>query len=194
LNQLGEEEQELAGRLEFLVNALTDDGNLVYQTVLQANLEDLREVATRLAGRIPDPGSYTTMLQQDVERRTEEMLKALERERQRREQQRREQQQQQQQSQNRFSQQREKLVSLIAELELLKQLEADTQRATNNLRTLVEARGDETVSEAEVALIERLAHRHGEVTKLFTTIKQGVEQAMQQMDEEGDGEQGGGGR
>lgn len=196
LNRLGEEEQELAGKIGFLVTALTEEGNLVYQTVLNANLEDLQEVSRRLAGRSPDAGNYTTMLQQDVERRTEEMLKALERERQRREEERREQQQQQgQQSQNRFSQQREKLVSLIAELEMLKQLEVDTARATQNLRTLVDARSDDSVSEAEVALIERLGHRHAEVTRLFQQIKAAVEQAMQQMQgEAGDGQEGGRGR
>lgn len=189
LNQVGDEEQELAGRLEFLVGALTEEGNLVYQTVLQASVDDLREVARRLAGRAPDPGTYTTLLQQDVERRTEELLAALERERQRRQQQQ-QQQQKQQQGQNKFSPQRQRLVSLIAELEMLKKLGVDTRRATDNLRALVEARGDDTITEAEVALIQRLAHRHGEITKLFQQIKQNVEQTLQAM--QGQDDQGGG--
>ncbi len=197
-NQLGEEETELAGKIEFLVNALTEEGNLVYKAVLAANLEDLREVANRLSARTPDPGTYTTMLQQDVERRTTQLLEALERERKRREQERqdRQQQQQQQQSQqsrNRFNQQRQQLVSLIAELEMLKQLGNDTRRATDDLRTLIEVRADELISESEVALIERLAHRHAEITKLFLQIKAGVEQAMQQGQSGGD-EEGQGGR
>lgn len=189
LNQLGEEEQELAGRLEFLTNALVEEGNLVYRTVLQANREDLQEVARRLGGRSPDPGTYTTMLQQDIERRTENLLAALEREQQRREQQRREQQQQQQQQQqkgqNRFNPQRERLVSLIAELEMLKTLELDTRKATSDLKTLIDLRNDESISEAEVALVERLAHRHADVTRLFQQIKAGVEQAMQAMQPQG---------
>jgi ATPase subunit of ABC transporter with duplicated ATPase domains len=165
---------------------------------LAANLEDLREVANRLSARTPDPGTYTTMLQQDVERRTTQLLEALERERKRREQERqdRQQQQQQQQSQqsrNRFNQQRQQLVSLIAELEMLKQLGNDTRRATDDLRTLIEVRADELISESEVALIERLAHRHAEITKLFLQIKAGVEQAMQQGQSGGD-EEGQGGR
>ena len=195
-NQLGEEEQDLAGKLAALVQALTEEGNLVYQAVLKANVDDLREVARRLAGRRPDVGSFTTMLQGDVERRTEDLLAALERERQRREQERNEQQQQQQQQQdrgrNRFNQQRKKLVSLIAELEMLKKLGVDTRTATDNLRTLVEARGDATISEAETALIERLAHRHGEITKLFQQIKAGVEETMQQMQQQEDQEPEGG--
>jgi hypothetical protein len=196
-NQLGEEEQDLAGKIAALVQALTEEGNLVYQAVLKANVDDLREVARRLAGRRPDVGTFTTMLQGDVERRTEDLLAALERERQRREQERNEQQQQQQQQQqdrgrNRFNQQRKKLVSLIAELEMLKKLGVDTRTATDNLRTLVEARGDATISEAETALIERLAHRHGEITKLFQQIKAGVEETMQQMQQQEDQEPEGG--
>lgn len=195
LNQLGEQEKELAGKLDFLVGALTEEGNLVYQSVLKANLDDLREVERRLGGRAPDPGTYTTMLQQDVERRSEDLLKALERERQRRNQERREQQEQQGQGQNKMNQQRQKLVSLIAELEMLKQLGLDTKRANDNLRTLVESRGDEATTDAETQMIERLAHRHSEISKLFAAIKQGVEQSMQAMSEpEGTEEEGGRGR
>lgn len=194
LNQLGEEEQELSGRIEFLVNALGEEGNLVYRTVLSANLDDLREVARRLAGRSPDPSRFTTLLQQDVEHRSEELLKALEREHQRREQERKdeqerkrkEQSEQAKKSKNRFDPKRQKLVGLIAELEMLKQLEQDTARAVDDQRKLIEARGDDTVSEAEAALVERLSHRHGEITKLFAQIKAGIEAAMQPPQSEGE--------
>jgi len=184
LNQHAEVEQELAGRLQELIDALLEEGNLVYQTVLKANRDDLLEVAQRLAGRHPDVGSYTTMLQQDIERRTEDLLAALEREQQRREQERQEQQEQEQQQQgeNKFNPQRRKLVGLIAELEMLKKLEQDTRRATLELRTLLELRSGDDVTDAEVALLERLAHRHGEITNLFGQIKAGVEETMQAMD------------
>lgn len=191
VNQIGEEELQLAAKLDFLVQALTEEGNLVYRTVLQANGDDLREVARRLAGRRPDVGTFTTLLQQDVERRSTELLEALERERKRREQERKESQQQQQQGKNRFNQQRQKLVTLIAELEMLKTLGTDTQAATENLRTLVDARGDDVITDAEVALIERLGHRHAEITKLFQQIKASVEQATQDPEE---GQEGGSGR
>jgi hypothetical protein len=195
MNQLSEEEAELARRVDTLVQALTDEGNLVYRTVLIANAEDLREVARRLAGRNPDVSNLTTLMQQDVERRTEELLQALERERQRREEERRERQQQQQspQGQNRFSPQRQKLVSLIAELEMLKRLGTDARRTADNLQRLIEARGDETVTDAEVALIERLGHRHAEVTRLFQQIRSGIEEMLQAMQNQ-EGEEGGRGR
>ena len=197
VNGLGEEEQALAGKIELLVSALTEEGNLVYQSVLNANLEDLREIARRLAGRAPDVGSFTTLLQDDVERRSVQLLEALDREQKRREEQRQQEQeqeqQQQEQPQNKFNQQREKLVSLIAELEMLKQLGTDTRDATDNLKTLVEVRGDENISEAEVALIQRLAHRHNEITKLFQQIKAGVEEALGAM-QGGEGEGDGSGR
>jgi hypothetical protein len=183
VNQLGEEEQELSGKIDYLVQALDAEGNLVYRTVLKANVDDLREVARRLAGRRPDVAPFTTLLQQDVERRTVDLLAALERERQRREQERKDRQEQQQQDRgkNRFDPQRKKLVGLIAELEMLKKLGTDTRTATDNLKALVEARGEDVISDAEVALIERLAQRHNEITKLFQQIKAGVEQTLQGM-------------
>jgi hypothetical protein len=184
MNQLGEEEIDLGKRIDTLVAALTEEGNLVYRTVLVANAEDLREIGRRLAGRNPDVGSFTTLLQQDTERRAEELLAALDAERQRREQERKErqqQQQQQQQGQNRFNPQRKKLVGLIAELEMLKRLGIDTRKAADNLQTLIEVRGDETIADAEVALLERLGHRHAEITRLFQQIKAGIDETMQQM-------------
>jgi len=197
VNGLGEEEQSLAGKVEFLVNALTEEGNLVYRSVLNANLEDLREVSRRLAGRSPDVGSFTTLLQDDVEKRTLQLLDALAKELKRRNQERQQQQQQdssqQSESQNKFSKQREKIVSLIAELEMLKNLDIDTKEAADNLRAFVEVRSDETISDAEVAMIQRLAHRHNEITKLFAQIKAGVEEAMSQMGG-GEEEEGGSGR
>jgi hypothetical protein len=134
------------------------------------------------------------MLQQDVERRTRDLLAALEREQQRRQQEQQEQQQQQQQQQegqNRFNQQRRKLVSLIAELEMLKQLELDTRRATDQLKTLLDLRSADDITQAEAALIERLAHRHAEISSLFRQIKQGVEDALgNQEEDEAGGESG----
>ena len=83
-------------------------------------------------------------------------------------------------------------MSLIAELEMLKQLGTDTREATDNLKTLVEVRGDETISESEVALIQRLAHRHNEITKLFEQIKAGVEEALGAMQGGEEGQEGSG--
>ncbi|MCR9245584.1 MAG: hypothetical protein NXI31_11170 [bacterium] len=196
LNQLGEEELELASRIDFLVQALDEEGNKVYRTVLQSNFDDLKEISDRLSGRRPDVGTFTTLMQDDVVRRSENLLAALERERKRREQERQE-QQQQQQGENKFNPQRERLVSLIAELEMLKQLLEDTGRANRDLHLLISSRGDENISESEAALVERLAHRHGEITRLFLEIKAAVEETMQAMEEQqggGEEEEGGRGR
>ena len=185
LNQFAEEEQGLGSRLDTLVQALSDEGNLVYRTVLAASRDDLVEVSRRLSGRNPDPSRYTTMLQRDVEKRARDLLEALAREQQRREQEREQQQQQQQQEgQNRFNQQRQKLVSLIAELEMLKQLENDTRRSSADLQALLELRSGDDVGQAEAALVERLLHRHAEITRIFAQIKQGVEETMQAMQQQ----------
>ena len=71
---------------------------------------------------------------------------------------------------------------------MLKSLGQDTRNATENLQTLVEVRGDETISEAEVAMIQRLHHRHSQITRLFEQIKAGVEQALQAGQEQQDGD------
>ncbi len=189
LNQFAEEEQGLAGRLESLVQALTEEGNVVYRTVLLANHDDLLEVARRLSGRNPDPSDYTTMLQGDVERRTADLLDALAREQKRREQDH-EDKDQQDKGQNRFNPQRQKIVSAIADLEMLKQLEQDTQRSSDDLRTLIELRAGDGVGAAEMALVERLMHRHSEVTKLFQKIKASVDEAMQAQPGHDDGQDG----
>ena len=69
---------------------------------------------------------------------------------------------------------------------------------SGDLQTLLSLRSGDDISEAEAALVERLAHRHGEVTKMFQQIKAGVEEAMQSMQgeepTEAGKEQGGGGR
>jgi hypothetical protein len=191
LNRFSEEEQELAARVDFVIKALTEEGNLVFQSVLKANYEDLREVSRRLAGRSPDAGSFTTMLQGDVEHRTTELIAALDRERQRRENDRKQQQQQQQQGKNKFNPQKQKLVSLIADLQMLKQLEEDTRKSSNDLQTLLSLRGDAGVSEAEAAMIERLGNRHGEITSLFAQIKARMEEALKAMQQDGQDGQGG---
>ena len=74
---------------------------------------------------------------------------------------------------------------------MLKQLEEDTRNATDRLRRLLELRGGDDITQAEVSLIERLAHRHAEVSTLFQQIKQGVEEAMQQGEGEDPDEEGG---
>jgi len=199
LNQYGEEESELAARVEFMAKALVEEGNLVFQAVLKANMEDLREVSRRLGGRNPDPGTYTTMLQQDVERRSMELIAALDRERERRQQEREEQRKQEQQQQqdqkgrNRFNPQQQRLVSMIADLQMLKTLQLDTRKAAEDLDKLVQLRGDEGITEAEGALIERLGHRHGEVSNLFRQLKAQMEQSLEQMQGEGGGENEGNG-
>ena len=77
---------------------------------------------------------------------------------------------------------------------MLKNLGNDTKDAMGNLRELVEVRGDENISDAEVAMIQRLAHRHNEITKLFVQIKAGVEEALNAMKGGSEEEDGGEGR
>lgn len=179
LNQIGEAEAELAKRTEFIVKALAEEGVLVFTHSLQANLSDLNEVIERLSGRSPDPGSYTQMLQADIESRAEKLLAALAKERERRRQER-ENQQQQNQQQNQGQNRQEPLVPLIAELQMLRQMEEDMRTRTQQMQHLLDAAGADGVTEFDLALSERLAHQHAELTKIFQQIRAAIEQSMQQ--------------
>ena len=177
LNQVGERENELIARTEFILQALVEEGVLVFSHALKANVSDLEEIAQRLAGRRPDPGEFTQMLQKDVEDRAEKLIEALRKERERREQERN--QQGQQQGENQFANQREPLVPLIAELQMLRQMEEDMQVRTRQVERLIQAAGADGVTEFDLALAERLAHQHGALTGIFQQVKAAIEQAMQ---------------
>lgn len=185
LNNLGDQESELSAKAQFLRTALEDEGVLVFSHALKANEQDLAEVASRLGGRRPDPGQLTVVLQKDVERRTQELLDALKREQERREQEeRRRREQNQQQDQDEDNQrQRRRLVSVLAELQMLKQMEQDMLRRTKLVERLIRARGDE-VSAVDLALLQRLGHRHNEITRIFEQLRAQMEEAMKPPDQE----------
>ena len=179
LQQLGETEVELRSRITYVREAIAAEGTLVFTHVLESNERDLAEIAELLGRRRPDPGEYTQLLQTDVERRTEQLLIALEREQKRRAEERQDQQQQQQQqSENQFGPRTQRLVPAIAELEMLKQLEEGARFETEKLRQLLELTGEEGITDVEVRLSERLANRHAAISNLFGQIKLQIEQAL----------------
>ena len=186
LNDLGEQESELSGKADYLRKALEEEAVLVFSHALRANAEDLAEVAKRLGGRRPDPGDITLVLQKDVEVRTQELIDALKREQQRREQEereRRERQNQDQQDQdpNNNQRQQRRLVSILAELQMLKQMEEDMMRRTTFMERVIRVRGDD-ISDVDLALLQRLGHRHNEISRIFEQLREQMEAAMQQPD------------
>lgn len=197
LNRLGETERELSGKVRYVREALAEEGTLVFTHVLESNERDLVDVSERLAGRSPDPGEFTVLLQRDVEDRTEQLLLALQRERQRRREQRQQQQQQQQdqqqQSENQFGPQRERLVPIISELIMLKQMEEEMMQRTTELDRLIVVAGADGITDVEAAMAERLAHQHNALTAIFQQLKAQLEQALGQQ-AEGQEQQEGRGR
>lgn len=183
LNELGEREGEIASRSEFMRAALVKEEEVVYSQLLGSIAEDLTEVGRRLGGNQPDPGEFTQTVQMEVQDRLVELIAALKREQQRRQQE----QQQQQQGQQGGNQPngRKPLVPLRAELTMLKRLEADTLRRIERLQKLVEMNGADGVSEAELRLIDRLASRHGEITRTFEAVRAKIEAALQQQAADG---------
>ncbi len=183
LNKLGSQEENLKTKAEFLRQALEEEGVLVFSHALAANEDDLDQITVRLSGRNPDPGELTVVLQQDVEARTLKLLEALQKEQERREQERNQQDQQQQQQEDRNQNGKRPLVSGIAELQMLKQMEEDMLLRTQYLEKLFSSQTDE-FSEIDMALLERHAHRHNEVTKIFLQLKSQIEQSMQPPEDE----------
>ncbi|MCA8943383.1 MAG: hypothetical protein KDB80_12540 [Planctomycetes bacterium] len=181
LNQVAEQESELAARLDFILQALVEEGVLVFSHAISSNVEDLEQVISRLSGRRPDPGPFTVLLQKDVEDRTRKLIEALQREQQRREEQR----QQGQQNENQFGQQKEPLVPVLAELKMLRQMEEDMQARTRELDRLLATGGDE-VSDFDIAMSERIAHQHGAITELFQQIKARIEKSLEPPQDETD--------
>jgi hypothetical protein len=198
LNELGEEEKELSSKSTFLREALEKEAVLVFSHAIQTNEQDLEEVARRLAGRQPNPDQVTVVLQKDVEARTQRLIEALRREQERRKRQQEEEQKDRENQENQEDQeqdpnrqnnqqnQRRRLVSITAELEMLKQMEEDMMRRTKFMEKLIEARGED-VSELDLALLERLAHRHNKVTEIFLGLKKQIEDALNPTPQAGDG-------
>ena len=77
------------------------------------------------------------------------------------------------------------------ELEMLKQMEEDMMSRTKFMEKLIEARGED-VSELDLALLERLAHRHNKVTEIFLALKKQIEDAMNPAQQGGETEDRGG--
>lgn len=60
---------------------------------------------------------------------------------------------------------------------MLKQMEEDMLKRTRFMEKLISARGDD-VSEVDLALLERLTHRHNQITEIFLALKKQVEEAL----------------
>lgn len=180
LNQLGEQEQELADKLKFIKEALSEENVIVYSHVIETNEQDLRSISRRLSGSRPDPGEYTALLQHDVEERTTKLIEALKREQQRREQQ---QQQQQQPGENKFDNQRQRLVPIVAELKMLKELEQEMLIRTNITDRLLSSAANDDITDQELAMTEQLANQHNALTGIFTRVRAQLEEALSKQGE-----------
>ncbi len=177
LNGLGENEGELASKVEFIRTALQEESVLVFSHILKSNEDDLRELAKRLSGRRPEANEYTVILQQDVEARTVQLLEALERERKRREEEKKK-EKEEKQGENQFGPQKKRLVPILAELKMLKRMEEEMIKSTEALESILDASGADGISELDTQIAERLANRHNAITEIFGKVKQQLEQAL----------------
>ena len=60
---------------------------------------------------------------------------------------------------------------------MFKQMEENMLRRTKFMERVTRARGDE-VSDLDLALLQRLGHRHNEITRIFEQLRAQMEEAM----------------
>jgi len=163
------------------------EGSPSFPWVLAKNSGDLDEIGTRLNSREKETGSFVQILASDVVARYDRLLQAFDDELKRR----------QQQKQDPGGggppppQQpggKSPLVPPVAELLLLKHLEEDVLQDVRTFRAATGDSNDPDLDEARMKLLERLGHRHTELTNIFDALVQ--QQTEPGAEGEGDAKDG----
>jgi DNA repair exonuclease SbcCD ATPase subunit len=143
------------------------EGSPSFPWVLEKNSGDLTEINTRLAGREKETGAFVQILASDVVGRYDRLLQAFDDELKRR--------QQSKQDPNQGGKPPQQggkppLVPPVAELLLLKHLEEDVLQDVQTFRASADEVTDKDLDDARMKLLERLGHRHTELTNIFDAL------------------------
>jgi hypothetical protein len=162
--------------------------------VLEKNGGDLAQLRERLSGRDAETGEYVQILADDVVGRYDRLIQALDEEVKRRQQAAEEEKKEEEQGEQeggQGGQQRQALVPPVAELLLLKRLEEDVQGDVRVLRAESREANDPDLLETRMRLLERLGHRHAELTEMFEELvgRAGAGEEGEAGDAAPDGEQ-----
>jgi hypothetical protein len=173
---------------------LAEEQSPTFPWILEKNGADLDHVRELLAARDAETGEFVQVLADDVVTRYERLLQALDDELKRRADAMKKKQDEQQddQQQDGGAQQRPSLVPPVAELLLLKRLEQDVLEDIRATRVEFREQPDGELLAARQRLLERLGHRHTELTDMFDKLVQQQTEPDQpkEGEGEGDGEQG----
>lgn len=161
---LANQQNELTEKATGLTGRLTEQSSRVFSFVLGNITSDMKEIEANLRDR--KTGAYTQLLEREVGASLQRLITAMEGELDRM-------QKQEPRQQTRDAppggQQKQRLVSMMAELLMLKDLQTGVNQQTGNLEDLREA-SDDGPSESWERALERLALRQGSVTDMLKTV------------------------
>ena len=177
---LARQEGDLSDKVTTLIGRLEEESSRVFTFMLKNVSADMQQVRDLLLELETD--SFTQFLQKgvvvDIERMIaslEEQLEVMKRQRQQQEQQQQEQQQQQQPQQ-----QNEALVSMLAELLMLKNLQLEINRQTGQLEDLRQSNDGSSDSGQWSRALDRLQQRQGNVGRLVVELAEDFRKAQEQ--------------
>ena len=177
LEPLARQEGDLSDKITTLIGRLEEESSRVFSFMLKNVSADMQQVRDLLLELETD--SFTQFLQKsvvvDIERMMaslEEQLEVMKRQRQ--------QQQQQQQDQQQPQQQNEALVSMLAELLMLKNLQLEINRQTGQLEDLRQSNDGSSDSEQWSRALDRLQQRQGNVGRLVVELAEDFRKAQEQ--------------
>ena len=177
---LARQEGDLSDKVITLIGRLEEESSRVFTFMLKNVSADMQQVRDLLLELETD--SFTQFLQKgvvvDIERMIaslEEQLEVMKRQRQQQEQQQQEQQQQQQPQQ-----QNEALVSMLAELLMLKNLQLEINRQTGQLEDLRQSNDGSSDSGQWSRALDRLQQRQGNVGRLVVELAEDFRKAQEQ--------------
>ena len=176
LEPLARQEGDLSDKITTLIGRLEEESSRVFSFMLKNVSADMQQVRDLLLELETD--SFTQFLQKsvvvDIERMMdslEEQLEVMKRQRQ---------QQQQQQDQQQPQQQNEALVSMLAELLMLKNLQLEINRQTGQLEDLRQSNDGSSDSEQWSRALDRLQQRQGNVGRLVVELAEDFRKAQEQ--------------
>lgn len=182
---LAEQEGELSDKVLALIGRLEEESSRVFSFMLKnvsADMQQIRDLLLEL-----DTDSFTQFLQKGVVVDIERMIASLEEQLEVMKRQRQEQQQQQQQDQQQPQQQNQALVSMLAELLMLKNLQLEINRQTGQLEDLRQS-NDGSGSEQWSRALDRLQQRQGNVGRLVVELAEDFRKAQEQSQGGPDGQ------
>ena len=176
---LARQEGDLSDKVTTLIGRLEEESSRVFTFMLKNVSADMQQVRDLLLELETD--SFTQFLQKgvvdDIERMIaslEEQLEVMKRQRQQ------QQQQQQQQDQQQPQQQNEALVSMLAELLMLKNLQLEINRQTGQLEDLRQSNDGSGDSGQWSRALDRLQQRQGNVGRLVVELAEDFRKAQEE--------------